>query len=430
MKVNFNLRATTPKDKPQPINAVIRWNGLRLVYSTSLKVSPKNWNSDKQRVKNVSDEPTKDNINAFLSKFETLVNAFYTEQRANISTVQMQDLKVYLDSIFAPKESEPIEKTDKSLFGFIKTFIKERKEHPKLCASVAAFVQMETHLRGFADAKKRLIDFEHINLDFFDEFLKYLYAQNMRQNTCQKAITTLKTVLNAATERNINDNRAYKSRKFNTHTEKVQNVYLDIDELNTLLNYDLSTNVRLERIRDLFLIGCFTGLRFSDFTNIKPENIFDKSGFEYIEMNTKKTGVDVVIPMHPVVKTMIAKYGGKVPPSLSNQKMNDYLKELCKIVGFNERILVTATVGGIKKTLPYSKYNLITTHTARRSFATNAFKSGEFSSLQIMRITGHTSESSFKKYIKIDNQENAVLMSRAQFFGGTKEVEVKLKKVS
>jgi site-specific recombinase XerD len=428
MKVNFNLRATKPTDKPQPINAVIRWNNQRLVYSTSFKVRPENWDNKKQRAKITTKEPNFDKINSFLSKFYDVVIAYGADQRAKVETVHVEDLKTYLDSIYAPKEKIKEVVEDKTLFTFIDSFIRSRKEHPKLSKSVNKFTQMESHLRAFAAEKKRLIDFEHINLDFFDDFLKYLFAQNLRQNTCQKMIATLKTILNNATERNLNTNTAYKSRKFNTPTELVQNVYLDLKELDTLLNFDLSNESRLDRVRDLFLIGCFTGLRFSDFTNIKPENIVNIGGNENIKINTKKTGVEVVIPMHHIVKSILTKYGGNIPSPVSNQKMNDYLKELCKMVGFNQYIMVTHTVGGIQKTLPYAKCNLITTHTARRSYATNMFISG-VPVLQIMRITGHTSDSSFKKYIKIDNEQNAKLLLEYDFYGGT-EKGVKLKKVS
>ncbi len=431
MRVNFNLRATKPNTKRQPINAVIRWNAQRLVYSTNCGVFPKNWDANKQRVKNTTSEPLKDSVNAFLSNFEAVVSKFAASHIAP-SVPTIAQLKAHLDSIFAPSVSATVEPLPVkiTLFSFIESFIQDRKEHSTLSKTAAKYGQMWTHLQAFAKERKRIIDFEHINLEFCAAFVKYLYARNMRQNSCNKIISLLKAVLNDATERGYNTTLIYKSRKFNVPTENVNNVYLSVEELTTLLDFDLSTNPRLERVRDLFLVGCWTGLRFSDFTNIKPENITHKNGFDQLEIKTIKTGQDVVIPLHPVVKSILAKYDGKTPPSLSNQKMNAYLKDLCETVGFYDRVLISNTIGGKRQDVAFYKYELITTHTARRSFATNAFKSGEFSSLQIMRITGHTSESSFKKYIKITNEENAVLMSKARFFGGTKVEAVTLKKVS
>jgi integrase len=427
MKVNFNLRISTPNDKPQPINAVIRWNAQRLVYSTSFKVMPKHWNADKQRVKSI-DEPLKDKINNFLSNFESLVASFDADQKAKMSPVDTSDLKTYLDSIFKPKKEAVVIDEKVSLFGFIDTFINERTKHPTLYKTAVKYNQMRTFVVGYAKDDKRLIDFQHINQTFFDGFVKYLYTKKISQNYTNKIISLLKAVLNEATEKGYNSNQAYKSRKFNVSPENVQNVYLSIDELSELLDFDLSQNTRLERVRDLFLIGCYTGLRFSDFTNIKPENITKNDGIDCLEMTTIKTGQDVVIPLNPVVLSIFAKYNGKIPTPLSNQKMNDYLKEVCKLVGFQERVMITSTRAGFRIDVPYQKWELITTHTARRSFATNAFKSG-IQAMQIMKITGHSSENSFKKYIKINGKENAVLLSNHSFFNG-KQTDTQLKKVS
>lgn len=429
MRVNFNLRATTPNTKRQPINAVIRWNAQRLVYSTNCKVLPKNWDANKQRVKNVTSEPLKDSINAFLSDFVATIAKFDASHVAP-SVPTIEDLKNHLDSVFSPKtekESE-IKAESVSLFGFIDAFIEKRKNDAKLYKTAVKYNQMRTFLVGYAEKEKRVIDFKQIDLDFFDGFVKYLYSKNISENYTNKIISLLKAVLNAATENKDNTNLAYKSRKFNVAPENVENIYLSMDELTELLNYDLSENPRLERVRDLFLIGCHTGLRFSDFTNIKPENITKIDDNPCLEITTIKTGQNVVIPLNPVVMSIFAKYDGKIPKSLSNQRMNDYLKELGELVGFDEKLMITSTRAGRKVSITYKKWELITTHTARRSFATNAFKAG-IQAMQIMRITGHSSENSFKKYIKFDNKENAVLLSNHPFFNG-KQIETLLKKVS
>ena len=177
-------------------------------------------------------------------------------------------------------------------------------------------------------------------------------------------------------------------------------------ELNTLFELDLNMNPRLEKIRDLFLVGCWTGLRFSDFTGIKKENIDG----EFIEVETQKTGEVVVIPIHRQVEAIMKRYKGKtlnsLPKPISNQKMNEYLKELGQLAGFNETVSESITKGGIKQTVNHPKWELITTHTARRSFATNQYLAG-FPSTSIMKITGHRTESSFMKYIKVTPREHA-----------------------
>jgi len=213
--------------------------------------------------------------------------------------------------------------------------------------------------------------------------------------------------MSEATERGINTNLAFRSKRFQVVSENTPSIYLSEVELEELYKLDLSSNPRIERVRDLFLIGCWTGLRFSDFSNITQENIQD----DQIEITTKKTVEPVIIPFHPVVKGIMSKYRGKypnsLPPAISNVKMNEYLKELGSMT---EGLQITAstmiTKAGIQKTTQHKKYELLTTHTARRSFATNLYLSG-FPSISIMAITGHRTEKAFMRYIKITPDNNA-----------------------
>jgi integrase len=175
---------------------------------------------------------------------------------------------------------------------------------------------------------------------------------------------------------------------------------------------DLSQKGKLAKVRDLFIIGCYTGLRFSDFIQIKQENIFESNK---IKIRTQKTGEIVVIPLHPFVREIMAKYDGNIPEPISNQKMNDYLKEIGQLAGLNELIEVTITKGGKLVKSTTEKYNLIMTHTARRSFATNLYMA-DVPSITIMNITGHKTEKNFLRYIRISQEENANKLLNHPFF--------------
>jgi integrase len=145
---------------------------------------------------------------------------------------------------------------------------------------------------------------------------------------------------------------------------------------------------------------------FSDYSILKPEQIRD--GF--IETKQVKTGDSVVIPIHPTVEKILKKYGGKLPPSLSNQKTNDHLKELGKLLpSLQKTTTKTFTKGGVKVTETYHKWELVSSHTARRSFATNEYLAG-MQTVTIMAITGHRSEKSFLGYIKLTPNEHAKLL--------------------
>ena len=156
----------------------------------------------------------------------------------------------------------------------------------------------------------------------------------------------------------------------------------------------------------MFLVGCHTGLRFSDFSILKPNQI--KDGF--IETTQIKTGGAVVIPVHDVVKNILAKYNGQLPQAITNQKFNKYIKDVVKLVDeLKVEVDITSTKGGKSIIVRSQKCELISTHTARRSFATNQFRAG-LPSLTIMSITGHKTEKAFLKYIKVTPSEHAQIM--------------------
>lgn len=209
--------------------------------------------------------------------------------------------------------------------------------------------------------------------------------------------------MNEATERGLNTNLDFKKRKFKKVTENADKVYLTINELKRMFELDLSEDTRLERTRDLFIVGCFTGLRFSDFIQLKKENIIDGNK---IKIRTQKTGETVVIPLHPYVKTVFETYDGELPKPISNQKMNDYLKEVAKKAKIKERVEIGITKAGVLQKKLYKKHRLITTHVARRSFASNLYLA-DVPSITIMKTTGHQTEKSFLRYIRITQEENA-----------------------
>jgi integrase len=282
------------------------------------------------------------------------------------------------------------------------------------------------HLKNYATEKNKVIDFKDIDITFYDDFIQYLQESSpikptrskkidpdkqgdkktergkLAVNTIGKKIQTLKTFLNAATDEKLNNYDAYKSKKFVKLSEESESIYLNESDLEKLYKKDFKDRPGLERVRDLFLVGCWTGCRFSDISQITPESISE--GF--IHLKQYKTGEKVIIPLHPVVTAILNKYDGRLPETISNQKFNKALKEVAKEAEINEMTHKAITKGGVKVSTAHKKSDLVTSHTARRSFATNLYKSG-FPSLSIMAITGHKTEDSFLKYIKVTPNEHA-----------------------
>jgi integrase len=412
-KVKFNLFDKNT-DSETYIFLIFRYNDTRLKYSTGQKITPKFWNFERQRVKETIKFPHYPEFNSFLNDLENEVQSIYRSYSLKSQIPSLEDFKLQLDKYLLKNIVE--KESVMTLFAFIKQFIDEKAFQPHNTTKI--FGVFFNHLKAFATLKgKESFDFEDITLDFSHAFINYLYAEPRKHSTnyASKMLDILRQILDDATERGYNTKLAYKSKRFRISKEDVQNIYLNTSELKILYEYDFSTNERLERVRDLFIVGAFTGLRFSDFTSLKPEHIKAVGDVSMIQIVTQKTGEPVAIPLHPYVKAILERNNGKIPRPLSNQKMNDYLKEIGQIVGIDGQEAIVKSVAGkpVKETLP--KYQLISTHTARRSFATNAYKMG-IPSIAVMKITGHRTERQFMKYIKVSKEENAVLISDNPFF--------------
>lgn len=252
---------------------------------------------------------------------------------------------------------------------------------------------------------KSHLDFEDITLEFYKDFVAHLNKKGLSLNTVGDNIKKLKAVMAASMELGYHKNTDFKGKYFTKPSEEADNIYLSLVELEHIQSLDLADNRSWNNVRDLFLIGCYTGLRFSDFSKLGQQNIADG----YITIQQTKTGENVVIPVHNVVKQIIKKHNG-IPPIVSNQKFNVYLKDICRTVPvFLEVVPKVITKAGKKVTLNLRKWEMISSHTARRSFATNEYLNGT-PSITIMAITGHKTEKAFLKYIKVTPKEHAEKM--------------------
>ena len=415
--VNYFLKATKGGKFSPVYIRLYHGKTINLKQQTGQYVDPEHWNKKKHCVGNFADATYKDEVNHNLRKLkEHVLDAF----AASKGKVSKEWLSAKIGRFINPESHK---KGKPTLFDFIREFIDQaptrpspKTDKPVCYKQIREYERTFFYLQEFAKAKKQEIDFENITLDFYHDFVKYLQSeknitrkdgtkikeQGLAQNTIGKKIQTLKIFLNAATDAGLNDNNQFKSHRFKAMTEENESIYLNEAEIQKLFDLDLSDNDRLEKVRDLFIIGCWTGLRYSDWDKVKPENIED--GF--LTLKQSKTGGAVVIPLHEMVLAMLEKYNGTLPPVISNQKFNDYLKEVAQMAGLDSREQKSITKGGVKRTVTYQKWEMITTHTGRRSFATNLYKAG-LPSLSIMQVTGHKTEAAFLKYIKVTPREHA-----------------------
>ncbi|MBN2894039.1 MAG: site-specific integrase [Bacteroidales bacterium] len=432
--VSFFVR-TSIKDKDKKVKIKARISagrGISQIADTKLLIKAADWkpekpdNSDRKRLSgkagfrgNVAEN---EDINSTLEKLKIHIDELMKEQLKK-GDLPSDFLSVAIDKYYNPDkyEEKPV-----TLFSFIEDYIRkaEHRINPKTGKTISykmirEYERTYFYLKEFSKEKESELNFNDIDLEFYDEFIRFMQSretpvnkkkdvkqkvklQKLAINTIGKKIQTLKIFLNDATERGFNTNLKYKSHKFVSVSEEAEHIYLNEQDLDKLYQHDFSDNERLERVRDLFIIGAWTGLRFSDLSALTAKNIHDGR----FHVKQKKTGNPVIIPLHPNVKAILQKYGGKLPPVISNQKFNDYLREAAKAAKINSEVHKGITRGGKRISKKYEKHELISTHTARRSFATNLYKA-DFPSISIMAITGHRTESAFLKYIKVTPEEHA-----------------------
>lgn len=203
--------------------------------------------------------------------------------------------------------------------------------------------------------------------------------------------------------------------EINMLQEETNAVFLSLNEITRIYYYKFEKQDKRkakESIRDLFVIGCLTALRYSDYSMLNKDNL--QNG--YIVKRTKKTNVDVKVPVHDYVKEIFAKYNGQVPSGLCIQYFNKYLKVIMKEIGLTDKVTYSYTRGGKLVTVTREKWELISSHTARRSAATNMYLTGRMKTLEIMKLTGHRSEQNFFRYIRLTGDDTARSISGDMFF--------------
>ena len=416
MTITFTLK--NPKSETQSsIYARIFYEGYDFKFYISEKINPKFWDNKTKRAKQVAkfrEHPEfNERLNKITSDITTTYRKYLTDNDNKIPPPEK--LKLILDKEL--KKIEPKTEKEKSLIPFFKKLIDQSINGSRLQpingkpfskSTISNYKGTYKALTELQATTRRIIDFNTIDLDFYTDFTEYLSKRlNLSTNTIGNHIKVLKSILNEATERGLNKNLQYKSKKFSTTREQTDSIYLSEKELKEVEDVNLSNNSRLDNVRDLFLIGCYSGLRFSDFSILKTEQM--KDGFIEIKEQTK-TGNPVVIPIHQVVKKIVNKYNGELPRAISNQKFNEYLKEIAiKVKSLHTPFETTMTKGGLKISRRLNKYEFLTTHTARRSFATNEYLNGT-PTITIMAITGHKTEKAFMRYIKLNSTDHAKLL--------------------
>jgi integrase len=420
MAVNFYLDNRPNKNGDYPIRVSISINGNRYVTSTGFSVNAEKWHNGKVKngTTNAKGETSK-TINARLKE----IDSFFSREETllKLGDVQEIDIKTLFAENFAKKKQEKIEI---SFFGCFDEFTTEMgKKNNWTKAVYEKFNALKNHLNAF----KSNIKFSDLNERGLNNFVDYLQTVvvagkktkerdtrvfGMKNTTIKKQLGFLKWFLRWATAKGYNKETTYQTFKPKLTTPDKKVVFLDWDELMTVYNFNIPESKKyLDRVRDVFCFCSFTSLRYSDVANLKRSDVFDS----YISITTIKTADSLTIELNDYSKAILKKYEKDVFPNnsalpvISNQRMNEYLKELGELCGLDEPVTITYYKGNQRYDEVYPKYVLIGTHTARRTFISNALMLG-IPPQTVMKWTGHSDYKAMKPYIDIADRAKAESM--------------------
>lgn len=386
------------KQKDTPIMLIVSSNGHKYKKYIGISVLPDDFK--KQRTK---DGKINEKLKAIENYLNTKLDPYSTGDE--IKAAMDGALKVAFRA--TGKEKEPMDVSRKNVMpeSSAPTFweyfhewaerdVPSKRQRKNICALIG-------RLMGEQDGWK------DIDTAYYFRLTQKMNAEGYAVNYQGSVISRLKSVMSEGYKLKYHTNADY--HQFTRRSEQPDTIYLTKKELDALWKLELRDPME-RRVRDLFLIGCYTAMRFSDYSRITTENI--KGG--YIYSTQKKTAGSVIVPASPRVLAILKRNGGSAP-FVNQIVFNREIKTVCCRAKINEKVEVTRSRGDRHVTELQPKYKLVSSHTARRTGCTLMYQSGVPAS-QVMLISGHKTESAFMRYIRTGKEENAKAMAKNPFF--------------
>lgn len=430
MAVSLYLK--TPKAEKSHIYVRAFVRGEKYRRTTDISIAPRFWNDEKQCVRDVREAPASKAFNIRLRAIREAAERVCDEVLAMPTAPAPEEFwrRYYqlLDGVASRKSMTFAE--------YMEEYAERRKKN-SLRNTAKQYLTAYHWLLAYERENHTQVTFADVNLKFYEKFKQWFLSKGYTLNSLGTTMKAYKVAYRDARDVDgLHNLHETSKRGFSSATFASRTVYLSLEELQRIANVEFTpeklveifpelktggtsekANIRrkaasLSLIRDKFLLGAYTALRVSDFNRLRDVHIDG----DYFRITTQKTGAAVVIPIHPVIRQMIDR-GFDISTPITDQKINKHIKEVARLAGITQLVEGTKLIDHRAVVGFFPKCDLITTHTARRSAATNMYKAG-IPSISIMRITGHTTEKAFMKYIKISAEENAELMARSAFFMG------------
>ena len=403
-----------------PIRMRVNFASQRIEFTTGYRIDVAKWDVDKQRVKNGCTNKLKQSA----SEINVALLGYYTELQEIFKRFEVAEIvpsPAEVKEAFNNRygQNEKIELASADTSNVPSNFYEAFDDFVRVCgrqndwthSTFEKFAAVKNHLKNFRS---------ELSFDFFDEeglteYVQYLReVREMRNSTIGKQLSFLKWFLRWSFKQGMHSNNAYDTFKPKLKDTQKKIIFLTWEELNRLREFKIPpTKQALERVRDVFLFQCFTGLRYSDVFNLRRSDIKG----DHIEVTTVKTSDSLIIELNDHSRAILEKYkdvefeNDRALPVITNQKMNDYLKELAELAEINEPVRQTYYKGNERIDEVTPKYALLGTHAGRRTFICNALALG-IPPQVVMKWTGHSDYKAMKPYIDIADNIKASAMSK------------------
>jgi integrase len=383
--ISFHLKRPGA-DEPTAIFVMLYANGKQTKIYTGETIHPAQWDKDDQKAK-TRNRTENDTLNKNLARMGKQVLEFYRESVANGVVPTTAQLRAAMEPAAAVETAAPL-----ALYEVFGEWIEQARQQGR-DRSAIAYETARTRLFEFGSYAKMPVSFEGLTLPFFDKYVGWMLTRlHLTDNTVAKHLSNLKTFLKWATERGYNENLAFKRASHARRDPAV--IALNSDELRLIEQVDLTAVPHLDNARALFLLMCYTGLRYSDLEALRPEH--DRGA--HLDITAQKTGRPAKPPIRRKTRELLTQlFAGNIHV-VTNQKLNNYVKEVARLAGIDAATETLEFRGGKRNANYAPKWELIGCHTGRRTFVTLALMAG-VNQFTIMRATGHTDMKSFVRYV-------------------------------
>lgn len=394
----FYLKTPAKKDGSQLIQLRHFWHGQTLKLSLPIAIRPDDWDPKRRRAKRTFRFAPQ--FNAILDKWEnTLMETYYRLLQNDVPTPG--ELKSAFDQAMRPNRPDTI-------LAYARKYAEERA-----AMSPQGSLQIYSRAADLIEGYKPDTPLDDIDIEWMQGFKAYLLKRGYEQNTARKHYQHIQTVLNDAVARGVTSNMRYKSSRVSIPKVETTKIFLDEAELTRIYQTPMP-NLDKEMARDAFIVASYTGVRFADLWGIGKDSFALVGGIPHFTLIAEKTRDPIQIPAHPLVIEIMKKHDWKLR-KVSNQKYNAHLKEIGKLAGIDQPVVVTSYPGGKRVDTRRPKYELISSHTARRNLICNLYIAG-VPVETIKKISGHRSHDAFMAYIRLTPQDHLKVAFKSEFF--------------